>query len=132
MIKWFGAQWWRHSERAVPVGQLLGGSETQTDWWRHAVIYQILSWSFLDTTQTGIGDLQGIIQKLDYVQSLGVDAIWLTPIYESPMEDMGYDITDMLDIDPLFGEMGDFEKLVDIAHGYGLKVLIDGCDRNLM
>ncbi|MEL6385699.1 MAG: alpha-amylase family glycosyl hydrolase, partial [Cyanobacteria bacterium J06626_18] len=125
MIKWFGAQWWRHSERAVPVGQLLGGSETQTDWWRHAVIYQILPWSFLDTTQTGIGDLQGIIQKLDYVQSLGVDAIWLTPIYESPMEDMGYDITDMLDIDPLFGEMGDFEKLVDIAHGYGLKVLID-------
>lgn len=125
MIKWFGAQWWRHLEQAIPASQHLGDDKTQTDWWQHAVIYQILPWSFLDTTKTGIGDLQGIIQKLDYVQSLGVDAIWLTPIYESPMEDMGYDITDMLDIDPLFGEMRDFEKLVDIAHGYGLKVLID-------
>ncbi|MCT0202970.1 alpha-amylase family glycosyl hydrolase [Synechococcus sp. CS-603] len=94
-------------------------------WWKDAVIYQILPWSFLDTSGTGIGDLQGIIRRFDYVASLGVDAIWLTPFYESPMKDLGYDITDMLDIDPLFGVMKDFETLLSIAHDMGLKVLID-------
>ncbi len=121
MIEWFDTQWWRKSalSRQIPDDGL------QVNWWQHAVIYQIFPWSFLDTTGTGAGDLQGIIKKLDYIKALGVDAIWLTPIYESPMEDMGYDITDMLDIDPLFGQMRDFETLLDIAHGYGLKVLID-------
>jgi len=94
-------------------------------WWKDAVIYQILPWSFLDTSGTGVGDLQGIIRRLDYVASLGVDAIWLTPFYESPMKDLGYDITNMLKIDPLFGVMEDFEILLSIAHDMGLKVLID-------
>lgn len=69
-------------------------------WWQNAVIYQIFPRSFLDTTGNGIGDLNGIIVRMDYIASLGVDAIWLCPIFESPMEDMGYDITDMRSIDP--------------------------------
>lgn len=89
------------------------------------MIYQIVPWSFFDTSGNGVGDLQGIISRLDYVASLGVDAIWLTPFYESPMEDLGYDITDMIDIDPLFGVMKDFETLLAIAHDMGIKVLID-------
>lgn len=94
-------------------------------WWRHAVIYQIVPWSFLDTTACGIGDLQGIIRKLDYVAALGVDAIWLTPFYASPMDDLGYDITNMQAIDPLFGRMEDFQTLLHVAHDMGLKVVID-------
>ena len=94
-------------------------------WWQHAVIYQIVPWSFFDTSGNGVGDLQGISRRLDYVASLGVDAIWLTPFYESPMEDLGYDITDMIDIDPLLGVMKDFETLLAVAHDMGIKVLID-------
>ncbi|MEM6838513.1 MAG: alpha-glucosidase family protein [Cyanobacteria bacterium P01_C01_bin.120] len=94
-------------------------------WWQNAVIYQIAPWSFLDTTGDGKGDLNGIIQKLDYIASLGVDAIWLTPIYESPMEDLGYDITDMLSIGDTFGDREDFQRLLDIAHTMKLKVILD-------
>lgn len=94
-------------------------------WWQHAVIYQIYPRSFQDSMGNGVGDLDGIINRMDYIVSLGVDAIWLSPIFESPMEDMGYDVTDMLDIDPLFGDMKDFDRLLDVAHSMGLKVLID-------
>ncbi|MCQ8186212.1 alpha-amylase family glycosyl hydrolase [Parvularcula maris] len=98
---------------------------TQHPWWRGAVIYQIYPRSFLDTNGDGIGDLPGIIRKLDYVAKLGVDAVWLSPFYPSPMRDFGYDITAHCDVHPDYGTMDDFEKLVGKAHDLGLKVIID-------
>jgi alpha-glucosidase len=94
-------------------------------WWRGAVIYQIYPRSFLDTNGDGVGDLPGIIQRLDYVASLGVDAIWIAPFFRSPMADFGYDIADYRDVDPLFGTLDDFDHLLGSAHGLGLKVMID-------
>jgi alpha-glucosidase len=94
-------------------------------WWRGAVIYQIYPRSFLDTDGDGVGDLPGIIERLDYVASLGVDAIWIAPFFRSPMADFGYDIADYRDVDPLFGTLADFDRLLDKAHGLGLKVMID-------
>ncbi|GLQ51725.1 alpha-glucosidase family protein [Dyella flava] len=94
-------------------------------WWRGAVIYQIYPRSFLDTNHDGVGDLPGIIQRLDYVASLGVDAIWIAPFFRSPMADFGYDIADYRDVDPLFGTLDDFDHLLSKAHGLGLKVMID-------
>ena len=127
MIEWFNKQWWRNSVVNYQFNKELETEDEDSDvtWWKNAIIYQIFPWSFLDTTGNGTGDLNGIIKKLDYIKALGVDAIWLTPIYESPMKDMGYDITNMEEIDPLFGEMQDFQKLLDIAHGYGLKIILD-------
>jgi alpha-glucosidase len=94
-------------------------------WWRGAVIYQIYPRSFLDTDGDGVGDLPGIIERLDYIAGLGVDAIWIAPFFKSPMADFGYDIADYREVDPLFGTMADFERLLARAHGLGLKVMID-------
>lgn len=94
-------------------------------WWRGAVIYQIYPRSFLDTNGDGVGDLPGIIERLDYVASLGVDAIWISPFFKSPMADFGYDIADYRDVDPLFGTLDDFDRLLAKAHRLGLKVVID-------
>lgn len=94
-------------------------------WWRGAVTYQIYPRSFLDTDGDGVGDLPGIIERLDYVASLGVDAIWVAPFFRSPMADFGYDIADYRDVDPLFGSLADFDALLAKAHGLGLKVMID-------
>ncbi|MFZ0099425.1 MAG: alpha-amylase family glycosyl hydrolase, partial [Gemmobacter sp.] len=96
-----------------------------SDWWRGAVVYQIYPRSFQDSDGDGIGDLKGIIARLDHVASLGVDAIWLSPVFTSPMADMGYDVSDYCDIDPLFGTLADFDALVARAHDLGLKVIID-------
>lgn len=95
------------------------------DWWRGAVIYQIYPRSFQDSTGDGIGDLRGITARLDHVARLGIDAIWLSPIFPSPMADMGYDVADYTDIDPLFGTLADLDRLVETAHALGLKVMID-------
>ncbi|MGJ3254431.1 MAG: alpha-glucosidase family protein [Elainellaceae cyanobacterium] len=95
------------------------------EWWHNAVIYQISPWSFRDTTENGKGDLEGIIEALDYVAALGIDAIWLTPIFQSPMNDLAYDITDMRKIDPMFGTLQDFARLLNIAHALDMKVMID-------
>ena len=94
-------------------------------WWRGAVIYQIYPRSFLDTGGDGVGDLPGIIERLDYVASLGVDAVWIAPFFKSPMADFGYDIADYREVDPLFGTMADFDRLLGKAHALGLKVMID-------
>ncbi len=94
-------------------------------WWQQGVIYQVYPRSFKDTNADGIGDLTGIIAKLDYLTWLGVDAIWLSPIYPSPMIDFGYDITDYTDIDPLFGDLATFDTLVAQAHQRGLKIIMD-------
>jgi alpha-glucosidase len=98
---------------------------TESNWWRGAVIYQIYPRSFLDTNGDGVGDLPGIIERLDYVASLGVDAIWISPFFKSPMADFGYDIADYRAVDPLFGTMADFDRLLAKAHALGLKVMID-------
>ncbi len=95
------------------------------EWWRGAVIYQIYPRSFQDDNGDGIGDLPGITRRLDHVASLGVDAIWLSPFFTSPMDDMGYDVSDYCDVDPQFGALADFDALIDRAHGLGLKVIID-------
>ena len=95
------------------------------DWWRGAVIYQIYPRSFQDSNGDGIGDLAGISQRLDYVAALGVDAVWLSPFFTSPMKDFGYDVADYRGVDPIFGTVDDFEALLHRAHGLGLKVIID-------
>ncbi|MGR3490625.1 MAG: alpha-amylase family glycosyl hydrolase [Shimia sp.] len=95
------------------------------EWWRGAIIYQIYPRSFQDSNGDGVGDLPGITRRLDHVTSLGVDAIWLSPIFTSPMKDMGYDVSDYIDIDPIFGNLADFDALIARAHELGLKVIID-------
>jgi alpha-glucosidase len=95
------------------------------EWWKGAVVYQIYPRSFLDTDGDGVGDLRGIAAKLDYVASLGVDAIWLSPFFCSPMKDFGYDVCDYCDVDPLFGSLADFDALLAGAHARGLKLIID-------
>jgi alpha-glucosidase len=99
--------------------------ERDPDWWRGAVIYQIYPRSFMDTDGDGIGDLAGITARLDYVAALGVDAIWLSPFYTSPMADFGYDISDYKDVDPMFGTLADFDALVARADELGLGVIVD-------
>ncbi|MBJ7554183.1 alpha-amylase family glycosyl hydrolase [Marinomonas spartinae] len=99
--------------------------ENKIEWWRGAVIYQIYPRSFFDANNDGIGDLPGITQKIDYIASLGVDAIWLSPFFTSPMKDFGYDVSDYCDVDPIFGTLKDFDDLVAEAHKHGLKVMID-------
>lgn len=98
---------------------------TASDWWKGAVIYQIYPRSYQDSDADGIGDLKGITSRLDYIAALGVDAIWISPIFTSPMKDMGYDVSDYTDIDPLFGSLADFDALIARAHELGLKVMID-------
>jgi alpha-glucosidase len=98
---------------------------TNPPWWRGAVTYQIYPRSFFDTNGDGVGDLPGIIEKLDYVASLGVDAIWISPFFKSPMADYGYDIADYCDVDPLFGSLEDFDRLLGKAHALGIRVMID-------
>ena len=92
------------------------------DWWRGCVIYQIYPRSFQDSTGDGSGDLDGIAARLPHVASLGVDAVWLSPFFKSPMADMGYDVSDYTAVDPMFGSIEDFDRLVAEAHRLGLKV----------
>ncbi|WP_017222139.1 alpha,alpha-phosphotrehalase [Moritella dasanensis] len=100
-------------------------NQIHKDWWRTATIYQIYPKSFFDSGSKGVGDIKGIISKLDYLKTLGVDAIWLTPIYESPMIDNGYDISDYYNINPDFGCMADFDLLLELAHQKGLRIILD-------
>jgi alpha-glucosidase len=97
----------------------------QPAWWQGAIIYQIYPRSFQDTNADGIGDLRGIVERLDYVASLGVEAVWISPFFKSPMADFGYDISDYRAVDPAFGTMADFEAVLEKAHGLGIKVIID-------
>jgi alpha-glucosidase len=94
-------------------------------WWKRGIIYQIYPRSFQDTNADGIGDLEGIRHRLDYLQWLQVDAIWISPIFPSPMKDFGYDVADYCGIDPIFGTLGDFDRLIDAAHARGLKLILD-------
>ena len=97
----------------------------ESNWWKEAVVYQIYPRSFYDSNGDGIGDLQGIIQKLDYIAGLGIDVIWLCPVYKSPNDDNGYDISDYEDIMEDFGSMKDFDQLMEEAHRRGIKLIMD-------
>ncbi len=100
--------------------------EARHEWWQSAVVYQIYIRSFCDRTGNGVGDLQGVIERLDYLsETLAVDAIWITPFYPSPMADFGYDVSDYRDVHPLFGDLATFDRLVEHAHRTGLKVIVD-------
>ena len=94
-------------------------------WWETAVIYQIYPRSFQDSNGDGIGDLQGIISRLDYIADLGVDAIWISPFFTSPQKDFGYDVADYCDINPEYGTLADFDALIAQTHARGLKLMID-------
>ena len=95
------------------------------DWWRGAVIYQIYPRSYQDSNGDGIGDLQGILQRLPHIASLGADAIWISPFFTSPMLDYGYDVSDYKNVDPMFGSLADFDRLVERAHALGIRIMID-------
>src|SRR5207342_1193099 len=95
------------------------------EWWRDAVVYQVYVRSFADSDGDGIGDLPGIRSRLPYLKELGVDAVWLTPFYTSPMADGGYDVADYRDVDPMFGTLADFDELVSEAHALGIRLVVD-------
>ncbi|MBQ1076282.1 glycoside hydrolase family 13 protein [Micromonospora sp. C31] len=95
------------------------------DWWRSAVVYQVYVRSFADSNGDGVGDLQGIRERLPYLHDLGVDALWLTPFYTSPMIDGGYDVADYRDVDPMFGTLADFDAMITDAHALGLRIIVD-------
>ena len=94
-------------------------------WWQRGAIYQIYPRSFQDSDGDGVGDLPGITSRLDHVASLGVEAIWLSPFYRSPMADFGYDVSDYTDVDPLFGTLADFDTMLAEAHARGVRVVVD-------
>ena len=108
-----------------PVTVAVGEGSGAPDWWRRGAIYQIYPRSFADSDGDGVGDLEGIRGRLEYVASLGVEAIWLSPIFPSPMVDFGYDVSDYCDIDPIFGSLTDFDRLVADAHAHGIRVVLD-------
>src|ERR1044072_3517920 len=94
-------------------------------WWQSAVVYQIYPRSFQDSSGDGVGDLRGIVQRLPYLVELGIDAVWLSPVFKSPMADFGYDISDYTDIDPLFGTLGDLDRLLEALHAHGIRLILD-------
>jgi alpha-glucosidase len=104
---------------------VLQENREEAQWWRGAVIYHIYPRSFSDSNGDGIGDLPGITERLEYIASLGVDAIWLSPFFTSPMKDFGYDVADYCNVDPMFGSLRDFDRLIERAHGLGLRIVID-------
>jgi glycosidase len=99
--------------------------EKKIEWWKKAIVYQIYPLSFKDSNQDGIGDINGINSQLDYIKNLGVDVIWLSPVYQSPMDDNGYDISDYLSINPIFGTMEEMENLISNIHKRDMKIIMD-------
>ena len=97
----------------------------QPVWWKRGIIYQIYPRSFQDSNGDGIGDLEGIIGRLDYLVELGLDAVWISPIFPSPMADFGYDVANYTDIDPMFGTLATFDRLVAEMHRRNLKLILD-------
>ena len=115
------------------TSQMIIGSETPApegptadrQWWKSAVVYQIYPRSFADSNGDGIGDLGGITSKVDYLAELGVDVVWLSPVYPSPQDDAGYDISEYQDVEPVFGSLADFDALLGAVHGRGMKLVMD-------
>ncbi|WP_333611779.1 alpha-amylase family glycosyl hydrolase, partial [Brevundimonas bullata] len=102
------------------IASATSGPDAHQEWWGGAIVYQVYPRSFADTHGDGIGDLKGITAHLDHMASLGVDAVWISPFYPSPMKDFGYDVADYCDVDPVFGTLADFDALLARAHGLGL------------
>ena len=100
-------------------------TNNETLWWKNAVVYQIYPRSFCDSNGDGIGDLNGITSRLDYLKKLGVDILWLSPVYQSPGDDNGYDISDYRAINPEFGTMEDFDRMLSEAHARGIRIVMD-------
>ena len=100
-------------------------AESDRTWWKESVVYQIYPRSFKDSNGDGIGDLNGITEKLDYLKELGIDVIWLSPVYQSPNDDNGYDISDYQSIMEEFGTMEDFDEMLAAAHDRGIKIVMD-------
>src|SRR6056300_1059984 len=98
---------------------------SELNWWESAIIYQIYPRSFQDSNADGIGDLQGITSRLDYISNLGVDAIWISPFFKSPQKDFGYDVSDYFDIAPEYGDLKDLERLISKAHSLDIKIMVD-------
>jgi hypothetical protein len=113
------------TRRAAPKQRSKRRSAARQVWWRDGVVYQIYPRSFMDSNGDGVGDLEGIRQRLDHLSWLGVDAIWISPCFPSPMADFGYDVSDYCDIDPRFGTLADFDRLLADAHERGLRILLD-------
>ncbi len=109
----------RHANHGTP------SSDPASPWWRDAVFYQVYPRSFADGNGDGEGDLIGLRERLGYLEQLGVDALWLSPFYRSPMADGGYDVADPCDVDPLFGTLEDFDAMLAEAHSRGIRVTID-------
>jgi alpha-glucosidase len=103
----------------------LSFKEMNYKWWQTGIIYEVYIRSFQDSNNDGIGDLKGIINRLDYLKWLGIKAIWLSPVYPSPMADFGYDITDFKNVDPIFGNITDLDKLIQAVHHHDMKILMD-------
>src|SRR5689334_20057841 len=117
----------RPSQWQLPTCRRLATLRRMTDdqWFREAVVYQIYPRTFQDSNDDGIGDIPGIISRLDYLKQLGVDVLWLSPIYRSPQDDNGYDISDYQDIDPTFGTLADVDSLIKQAHARGIRIVMD-------
>ncbi len=107
------------------VHDVAQGADRAAGWWRSAVVYQIYPRSFADSNGDGIGDIPGITSRLDYLAELGIDVLWLSPVYRSPMDDNGYDISDYQDVDPLFGTLADLDALIAGCHERGLRLVMD-------
>src|SRR6185503_7347686 len=112
---------------AEPIPETRDRAERATTyfWWQRGIIYQIYPRSFMDSSGDGVGDLRGLISRLDYLRGLGVDAVWLSPIFPSPMKDFGYDVSDYTGIHPLFGTLEDFDLLIREAHAHKIKLVLD-------
>src|SRR3989442_6658668 len=108
----------------VREGSVLARGEAR-DWFHSAVVYQVYPRSFADSNGDGVGDLRGIIGKLDYLERLGVDVVWVSPFYRSPQDDNGYDISDYQDVEPMFGTLADVDELIEQLHARGMKLVID-------
>lgn len=111
--------------KKASAARLPNAKKAEAEWWRGAVIYQVYPRSFQDSTGNGVGDLAGITKRLPHIAGLGVDAVWISPFFKSPMKDFGYDVSDYRAVDPLFGTMEDFDRLLETAHDLGLRVMID-------
>lgn len=115
----------RHNLKIAGTAEAAKSANDREAWWRGAVIYQVYPRSFMDSNSDGIGDLSGVIEKLGYIADLGVDALWVSPFFSSPMKDFGYDVSDYRRVDPIFGNLEDFDRLVAAAHRAGLRIIID-------